>query len=127
MKRDLFCRLCDLELMDFYMDGLDFPSCPCGGRMETLFATAPVIDAWGGPQYDPALDIYFASKSERRAYMKGRNLMECGDPVHGARNQDGLNLGKSYSFGGQTRRERTDYAETRKERTLIRNGRVVRG
>lgn len=127
MKRDLFCRRCDREEYDVYLEGLDYPRCPCGNRMETLFRCSPAMDIYGGPQYHPALDITFASKSEMRAYLKSKGLMECGDPVHGARNEDGLRLGKLYSYAGQATRSSRDYAEPKSHRTIIKNGRVERG
>jgi hypothetical protein len=66
-------------------------------------------DAWGGPRYDTAMDKWYGSKSEHRKEMKDKGLSEAGDRVHGARNEDHLNLGKGFSYAGQvSRKTRTE-------------------
>lgn len=115
--RDLNCPSCDRTRRDVLVEGESYPKCRCGARMKN-WITKVNADAWGGPQYHPALDRTFSSKSELRAYMKSRNLMECGDRVGGARNEDYLKLGKRFSYRGQRTRNGRDYAETRSHRTL---------
>lgn len=116
--RDLYCPGCDKTERDQFIEDEEYPPCGrCGKRMKN-WITKVNTDTWGGPQYHPALDMHFASKSDLRKYMKERKLVEAGDKVGGARNEDYLGLGKRFSYEGKLNRSGTDYAETRKERTL---------
>ena len=116
--RDIYCPGCDDLRVDVFVDGDDYPGCGrCGQPMRNAI-TKINADAYGGPTYHPALDMTFDSKSDYRLYMKEKGLMEAGDPVRGARNMDGLNLGKRFSYKGQKNRSGGDYAETRKHRVV---------
>ena len=116
--RDLYCPGCGHERTDVFVEGDAYPYCKsCGTRMRNHI-TKINADITGGPFYHPALDMDFASKSDYRAHLKSRNLMECGDKVGGARNQEYLGLGKRFSYRGNGKRSGSDYAETRKHRVV---------
>lgn len=116
--RDVYCPGCDAMRYDVFVEGDDYPDCKlCDQQMKNAI-TKINADAWGGPQYHPALDMTFDSKSDLRLYMKEKGLRECGDPVKGARNTDYLGLGKRFSYKGQKNRSGGDYAETRKHRVV---------
>ena len=107
---------------DVFVDGDEYPTCGrCAVQMKNAI-TKINADIWGAPQYHPALDMTFASKSDLRAHLKSRNLMEAGDKVGGARNEDYLGLGKRFSYKGKQNRSGRDYAETRKERAPVPRG-----
>ena len=116
--RDIYCPACDLLVEDVFVDGDDFPFCE-GCKVQMRNAITKInADITGGPFYHPALDMDFGSKSEYRGYLKSKRLMECGDKVGGARNEDYLGLGKRFSYKGKQNRSGGDYSETRKHRTV---------
>ena len=99
------CEPCKRELPEaiYPVDHVE-PCKRCGNPMlrvpQTFYA-----DAWGGPRFVGGLDREFDSKSDLRKEMKRQGLSEAGDPVHGARNEDHLNLGKGFSYRGQGSRK----------------------
>ena len=116
--RDIYCPGCDAMEVDVFIHGDSYPDCETCKQPMRNAITKINADAWGGPQYHPALDMTFDSKSDYRLHMKMNNLMDAGDPVRGARNSDYLGLGKRFSFAGQKNRSGKDYAEPRTHRTL---------
>ncbi len=58
---------------------------------------------WGGPRDLLHLrEQSFGSRSELKRYLKDEGLVqaESAEKVGGARNEEGLNLGKTYSYAG---------------------------
>lgn len=80
-----------------------YPACKCGAERDWM-PTKVTTHEWGQSRYYRSLDRTFGSKSELKQYMKEHHAIEAGDKVGGARNTDHLNLGKSFSFAGQTKR-----------------------
>ena len=103
---DMLCESCDLITEDvlFLCGEVHESRCPeCNAhmsKMPSLFSTPE----YGGPRYSVAADQTFASRSEEKAYWKASGFTEAGDKVHGARNEDHLNLGKAFSGKGITKR-----------------------
>jgi len=84
---DLICHACDAVERDVYVAMCVYPKCQrCGGE-RTWMPAKMTADVWGGPRYNAAFDMTFASKSKERAHAKKLGLEQCGDRVGGARNE----------------------------------------
>jgi hypothetical protein len=108
---DLRCDRCGRIDQDVALRGTR--RCPsCGRKMTIDFSRWRTVntDIWGHPQYiasmpgeGPRGDGTF-SRSELKAWMRTNGMREAGDRVGGARNEEHLHLGKSYSYKGQGKR-----------------------
>lgn len=103
---DMHCKQCDvIEENAFFLPGEEHETkCPvCTSlmsKMPSLFSTPE----YGGPRFSEAAQQTFGSRSEEKAYWKSNGFTEAGDKVHGARNEDHLNLGKVFSGKNLTKR-----------------------
>ena len=77
----------------------------CGQRAQQDFRTAPKTDLWGGTRYCVANDIYASSTGDYERQLKASGRYPKGDKVGGARNESYRNLGKSFSYKGQSKRD----------------------
>ena len=101
---DLRCTRCKLLEVDVIVSERPYPRCPaCDGERDWVPAKV-VTQEWGQSRYFKSLDKSFSSRSEFRKYLKANHCEEAGDKVGGARNEDHLRLGKSFSYGGQAKR-----------------------
>lgn len=102
---DLRCIQCDIIYEDVHcVSGQPFPRSPCCQAEQRWVPSKLNTDITGGPVYYKSLDREFASKSELKGYLKSKGLSEAGDKVGGARNESHLNLGKGFSYSGQSSR-----------------------
>lgn len=95
------CDPCGVELPEalYPMDHIE----PCERCRKPMLRVPQKFhaDAWGGPRWVGGLEQTFDSKSEWRRELRSKGLIEAGDRVGGARNEDHLNLGKGFSYAGQ--------------------------
>lgn len=101
---DLRCTKCEKIYTDEMCVYPEWGTCECGAPRKPLPA-APMIDIWGSSQYIDSLDMEFGTKDEMRKHMKENGLSQApqADKHHGARNEEGLELGKIYGYAGQKR------------------------
>jgi hypothetical protein len=107
IKHDLRCEKCGEIEQNVYYEKGETPVCPCGGARGPDYATFKInTPEWGGPKFFNGLDRTFNSRSELNSYLKEKGLQQApsADKHHGARNESHLNLGKIFSYPGQTRR-----------------------
>lgn len=101
---DLRCKRCGLLEVDVVVSERPYPRCPsCGGERDWQPSKVTTHE-WGQSRYFKSLDRAFSSRSELRSYMRENQCEEAGDKVGGARNEDHLRLGKSFSYAGQASR-----------------------
>lgn len=87
---DLRCKACQRMELDVIVFERPYPECPeCGGARDWVPARLNT-DEWGQSRFIASLDREFASKADLRAYQKANGLLEAGDKVGGARNEDRL-------------------------------------
>lgn len=87
---DLRCKACQRMELDVIVFERPYPECPeCGGARDWVPARVNT-DEWGQSRFIKSLDLEFGSKGELRSYMKSNGLLEAGDKVGGARNEDRL-------------------------------------
>ena len=101
---DAYCPLCDKVEKSIWRQPPYWPACSvCGGPRGNAYLRPIATTSWGGPRYYASLDRQFDSRSDLEAYTKStdprngkRRLVqaEAAEKHHGARNEDGLNLGK---------------------------------
>ena len=75
----------------------------CHGNPMRIAITKINSTEWGGPRHYPHLrDEPFGSRSELESYAKANDMAlgASAEKVGGARNEELLNLGKSYSYAG---------------------------
>lgn len=100
---DLYCKRCGREESDVRIVGGVFPEC-CGERMRWR-PFHPKTDVYGRPVWSVAAGCYVTSSRERDKIMREAGFEPRGDKVHGGRNESHRNLGKSFSYSGQTVRK----------------------
>lgn len=98
---DLRCTVCKRLELDVRVCERPYPECPeCGGERDWVPAKVST-DEWGQSRFIASLDREFSSRSELRSYMRSEGLLEAGDKVGGARNEDRLRgtvfSGKAFS------------------------------
>ena len=85
---DLRCKRCEQIELDVPVRDRPYPVCSqCGGERDWV-PSKMRTDSWGQSRYFTSLDMTFDSKSSLKAYMKKAGIVEAGDAVGGARNQD---------------------------------------
>ena len=92
------CAKCD-DTQNGWSD--DVPKC-CGKRMHWTPSKINTPE-WGSPrQYIHLRDEPFGSRAELDQYARDQGLAlgPSAEKHHGARNEEGLNLGKKYSYKG---------------------------
>lgn len=102
---DLRCTECEKIYANEMCTWPEWGTCECGGPRRPIPA-AVLLDIWGSSQFIPSLDMEFGTKDEMRKHMKENGLSPApqADKHHGARNEEGLGLGKIYSYADQDRR-----------------------
>lgn len=85
----------------------EFPPCPKCGCATTWRPTKLTTDVYSVPREDTVNGTgMYSSHRELTRKMKERGWEPAGDKVGGARNEEHLKLGKSFSYDGQeTKRE----------------------
>jgi len=105
---DTYCRDCGTETYDVHLAQCDAATdpCACGGETRVLWSRgiAPQTDVFGREKWSIAAGCYVRSQREQDRIMREAGFEPSGDKVHGARNSDHQNLGKSFSYHGQTKR-----------------------
>jgi DNA-directed RNA polymerase subunit RPC12/RpoP len=100
---DLRCVRCEEieENVSVYRE--NYPKCPsCGGK-RTWVPAKMTTDSWGGPRWVNGIDRYFDSRSDLKSYLKRNGVLEAGDAVGGARNNDGMKR-SHFSYANQKKR-----------------------
>lgn len=112
---DLRCKSCMRVEIDVVVFERPYPECPeCGGPRDWVPSRLNT-DEWGQSRFIASLDREFDSKSALRAYRKANGLLEAGDRVGGARNEDRL---RGTVFSGEMFKPvATASARTKGERT----------
>jgi hypothetical protein len=101
---DIHCTsgTCVWENLGVHINAGKFPPCPeCGSATAWTPAgfSSDVLT-----HYSIAGGREFTSTREKDKFMAARGFVPAGDPVGGALNQEHMNLGKSFSYSGQTTR-----------------------
>lgn len=98
---DLRCPACESEERNVRVTPGNYPRCQgCGEQMRwkpSSFRT----DVYGSPRYSEAAGCEVRSSRDRDRIMREAGFLPCGDKVGGARNEEHLGLGKSFSYAGQ--------------------------
>lgn len=100
------------------------PPCPhCGGKTQRQFGLTRNFVVYEA-EYSEALDIDITGPQQKREALKAMNLIEAGDPVKGARNDDTKN---PHRITGQKPKGRTlaDWQRAQEKRQQIKEGFVV--
>jgi len=99
---DLRCVACGKVEVDQIVFDRPYPLCTCGGDRDWVPAKM-TTDSWGGPRFVNGIDRYFDSRSDLKAYMRKNGVLEAGDRVGGARNNDGMKK-THFSYASQGKR-----------------------
>lgn len=101
---DYCCDSCDYVEEHLLNDWEDAICSKCGGFMGIIFLKPVYTDVYGSEQTDRINGIKFSSETDRRKKMRelgpGFEPSPSADKHHGARNEEHLNLGKTFSYKG---------------------------
>lgn len=98
---DLRCPSCESEIRNARVTPMNYPRCPLCNTQMVWKPSGFRTDVYGSPRYSDAAGCEVRSSRDRDRLMREAGFEPSGDKVGGARNEEHLHLGKTFSYSGQ--------------------------